>query len=503
MLPPADERPLRLLGLSGTIVQQYHQDTITAILSVSDPDAVVATPPASSSVTPFLRRTTDQPILMPGRGVRPDVHTLAADALVVALGSDGEPPALAEATEDDQGGQIESEELVPRCIITSDLSLSVDPYERTTTLKGLDKYRETIPGAWQTPRTTHLSTALRPGFVRTICGSTSEQTTVVGIGQTEAQLGAGADVDVESPALVEIYSNGFVDVNEVDPESVGLRGITEVAHNRAQTLREAGYTSPADLATTRISEIANLDGLGSSTANTIHASATAQVEQRVVATGDGALPNGDPVFIDIETDGLEASTAWLIGVLDGDAEDGHYLAFRQREPGEGSHLEAFMTWLTGSAESRPVVAWNGLKFDFPVITDQLRHHCPEHLDAWDSTYTFDPLYWAREKGNAALPGRSNQLEDVAEALGWEPTTNGIDGATVAKVYVAWRDLVKQANDPAQVPDPDWDRLEAYCEDDVRALATIYDGLREAARRKPEDHTPTGEDSTQGALSDFS
>ncbi|MFT4950132.1 MAG: hypothetical protein ACI9CA_002277, partial [Natronomonas sp.] len=51
-------------------------------------------------------------------------------------------------------------------------------------------------------------------------------------------------------------------------------------------------------------------------------------------------------------------------------------------------------------------------------------------------------------------------------------------------------------------EPDWDRLEAYCEDDVRALATVYEAIDDAPVRS----TASGSGAAggrQGSLSDFS
>jgi hypothetical protein len=158
------------------------------------------------------------------------------------------------------------------------------------------------------------------------------------------------------------------------------------------------------------------------------------------------------------------------------------------------------------------------------------------VSAWTDRYQFDPLWWATEKngGNAMLPGRTNRLEDVAAALGWAPSTVGIDGGTVAALYTAHRNRVLAADDRdtdggASAPDPErgahadrptappWDRLERYCEDDVRALATVYEHLRDAAKADTGSGsgsgsdsdsgsgttTPTGENSAQGSLADFS
>lgn len=190
---------------------------------------------------------------------------------------------------------------------------------------------------------------------------------------------------------------------------------------RAATLRQVGYRTLAEVRNTSPHELAELGGSGRSTSETIQAAATAQDSGTAVATGDDALPQGDPVFVDIETDSLEPSCTWLIGVLDGDATEGNYLAFQESKPGDGGHIEAFLNWKQVNAAGRSFVAWNGYNFDFPVLSDQIRQHCPEYQDAWDDIYQFDLLWWARDKdgGNVALPGGSNKLESVAEALGWE------------------------------------------------------------------------------------
>ncbi len=231
-------------------------------------------------------------------------------------------------------------------------------------------------------------------------------------------------------------------------------------------------------------------------------------------TVTSVFPNGAVTTNTISPDrfglrgSLAASTAWLIGVLDGSASSGNYLAFRQPDLNAPSaHLEAFMTWLTGSARRRPVVAWNGYGFDFDVIHDQLQTHCPSYLDDWENRYTFDPLYWGRTQGNAEFPGRTNKLEHVATALGWEPTTQGINGRRVAELYVDWRERMNTADNPQTVSQPPWNRLEAYCEDDVRALARIYEALTDAHQTQTKNaplksKSDSSTSTSQGSLSDF-
>jgi len=245
---------------------------------------------------------------------------------------------------------------------------------------------------------------------------------------------------------------------------------------------------------------------GRGTVQTIHESATALATGTVVRTSDETLPTVDPIYIDLETDGLSGNTVWLVGVLNGQAESGRYYPFRQREVDDAAaHIEGFLMWLAGTDPSRPVVAWNGHSFDFGVLARQIKEHCPDRLETWNRRQKLDLLMWADYLDNAILPGRTNRLEDVAGALGWEPTTAGISGEIAATVYTRWRRQARAADSPAEVTDPGWETLEAYCEDDVRALATIYQGIQNgepAARPRSHGHSSqtTG---TQGSLSDFS
>jgi uncharacterized protein YprB with RNaseH-like and TPR domain len=517
-VPPTDAEFGRFLAVPGAVVNRFATDDVLSdVLSAMSPDMIVATEPEPGVVRPSLAGIATVPVLRPGRGMRTEVVS-AADGRVVFVippAADDLPETPASLLEELDGKGDEPASAaggnvatppgdVQVCLVTDELSLTVDPHSRTTTLDGVSAYAEALPPTWTAPDVVHLSTGLREGYSTTYEGEgTGTRLRIEGAGPPIGGLGVGVDDATLALSTVDVAPNGAVTTESIDPERFGLRGLDGVSEARARRLREAGLSDRSAVAEASATELARLDSVGSGTAARILDSARALAEGRVVPRSDASLPNGDPVFVDVETDGLAASAAWLVGVLDGDAEDGRYLAFRETDPRDpAAHLDAFMTWLTGSARGRPVVAWNGYWFDFEVIREQLREHCPEHVDAWDDRYTFDPLYWADRQDNAALPGRTNQLEDVAGALGWQSTTTGIDGATVARIYTTWRNRVETADDPASVPAPDWTRLEAYCEDDVRALATIYGALEDAARRDPETRAPTGAGSDQGSLTDF-
>ena len=507
-LPPETATPLTLLSVPGPIVQQYDPETTVrdAVNTVS-PDALVAVHPDATFATQRLQHSAERPVLAPQRGMR--YRTVASDDRSVLLVATPTPQALPPSPVE-LGVSLSDVRVI--YVLSSALDLRVDPHRRQTAIDGFDDYVDQLPAAWLTPpegrpgiaEIVHASTALRAGFTtEKEISRTGATASIVGVGTSTSRLGAAVDTTTHDLSAVTLHANGLVTADSLRPGDFGIRAIEQVGPARAESLRSEGIRQVGEAATLSTGELANVLDVGRSTARTISASIAALASGEVVRTTTESLPDADPVFIDIETDGLSGSTAWLVGVLDGDAETGSYYPFRQRSPNEpAAHLEAFAMWLKSVPRDRPIVAWNGYGFDFDILSQQFREHCPAHLDEWESRRTVDPLYWARDRENAVLPGRSNELPHVASALGWEPESSGIDGAVVASVYSRWRDRMQSAADPAAVPQPDWDRLETYCEDDVRALAAIYEAI-EAAPVEPATSNQAPDQLTQqGSLSDF-
>ncbi len=503
-LPPANATAGRLLTIPGVVVKRYAvNDVLADAVAAIGPNAIIPVAPHPSVVRPQLARVVDQPLCRPGGGIGLTSETLGSGVTVVAPSTPQALPEQPAAVPHTQSSESSGNQ--QWYLLTDALSLSVDPHRRQTTLNGLEAYQAQLPAGWIDKTVSHLATTLPTGYTATVDTDVDDPLVIHGIGQSNGIRGVGSDEQRTQLIQVDCFEDGTVQTTAVRPDRFGMRGLDGVSATRAKRLRQAGFDSREVIADATPRELAAVESIGRQTAQQLRASARAIAEQTVVPTGDGAVPSGEPVFIDIETDGLAGTTVWLIGVLDGNADDGRYLAFRQRHPDRPAEpIEAFMTWLTGSARGRPLVAWNGYRFDFEILSEQIRRLCPTYEDAWERRYQFDPLYWAATQGNAALPGRTNTLERVGKALGWEPSITGIDGAVVAEIYTTWRRQVQAATAPTAVSAPDWDRLEAYCEDDVRALATIYEALIAAARGADDSQPrqPTGADSTQGSLSEF-
>jgi uncharacterized protein YprB with RNaseH-like and TPR domain len=181
------------------------------------------------------------------------------------------------------------------------------------------------------------------------------------------------------------------------------------------------------------------------------------------------------VCLDVETDGLSPTIVWQFGVYD-PRTDEYVAVVEDEDPSDpGPVVREFCDLFAAEYADRPVLAWNGDGFDFPVVDRFVRRHAPEHAPTWADARTVDLLAWARD--NALLPGRTNRLDDVARALGHEGADTGLSGARTAAAY---RAFAANPNDPAA--EPDWARHRRYCEDDCRALWTVYEALRDADRR---------------------
>lgn len=488
-------------------------DGFADALDRADPDAVCCPDPSAELA------------LRARRGAIDGVGVLSTDVCpdgTIARRRVGNVDVLLARTDDHLGAIADAErtgDLDPTgetYVVSDRLSVEVDPIALSATLSGLEGYLEALAPDRLEESYTHVTTGAPVGYRRRWAGLTV--------------VGCGPDPDEREPSIptLELFPDGTVACETTSASGLGLRAVPEIGEKTARRLREAGYRTREEVARAAVLELGRVEGIDTGRAQRLRENARAIVDGEVVRRNEAPLPSGTPVFVDIETDGLSPTIVWLIGVLDpaggaessedagSDSPPGTYLPFCQRDPDEpAGALEAFLEWYDANAAGRPIVAYNGDRFDFPVIAEHVARHCPAHLDAWERARRFDPYAWAVRRGNAVLPGRTNRLSDVASALGWEGEDTGLDGATVARRYRRW------ARDRTPESEPDWERHERYCEDDVRALAFVYDALVEARRTlgpvsgdgdggSEDDDESGGTDdrstgerpTTQGSLTDF-
>ncbi|MXV64251.1 hypothetical protein GS429_19710 [Natronorubrum sp. JWXQ-INN-674] len=278
----------------------------------------------------------------------------------------------------------------------------------------------------------------------------------------------------QSIASLRLTDDGVDRVDTHKITNFGLEAVSGIGPKTAERLAGRGVTTRTELLETPVQTLADLPNVGRKGARTMHRHA------RVLETGDPrrlsgeSLPGEDwhtpPLCVDIETDGLSPTIIWQIGVYDPATDD--YRAFVERDdPSDpGSVLEAFCDWLLGVHPDRALLTWNGWRFDYRHLGAFIAKHVPYYADEWESIPKFDLYLWAVGDDNALLPGRTNKLEAVSDALGYESAGTGLDGAQTAAAYQRFM----RTGDPLE-----WERHEAYCEDDCRALWHVYERLRDA------------------------
>jgi uncharacterized protein YprB with RNaseH-like and TPR domain len=486
--------PPRVTVLSSDLVTRCHAGQLRDALDYTDPDALLLTDPGAlvrlRATAPDLIEAYGTPLVPGGSNpVDGPAHRRTCGVDLVVPSTDEELGVV--RTLESTGALDPATETY---VVSDRLGVSVRPTALDASLSGADAYREALAPEALDGSYTHVSTAAPVDYYREW-----DDLTVAGAGPDADSVapgtGRGGDRGGQEIPTLRLHPDGTVCTTTIATSRLGLRALSGVGEKTAERLREAGYGDPGAVVP---ADLLDVTGIGRDSAEMICDHARALESGDVVRYGDEYFPDREPVFVDIETDGLTPTVVWLIGVLDREGEE-TYMSFLNRDPDDpGRAVEAFLVWYAANARGRPVVAYNGLSFDFPTIADHVERHCPEHAEVWENAYTFDPYYWAVRQDNAVLPGRTDQLGDVAAALGWETDDTGLTGAAVGRAYRRW---MRERTTDAE---PDWERHERYCEDDVRSLAFVYDALAEADGASPRrgSGSSTGDDTSQGTLTDL-
>ncbi len=279
--------------------------------------------------------------------------------------------------------------------------------------------------------------------------------------------------DARSISLLSLSRDGGIDVETLDADAFGVEAVTGIGPKTADRLEETGITTREELLEADLETLRSFPGVGRARAERMlaHAEVLETGEPRRLT--DESVPGewGEPpLCLDIETDGLSPTIIWQVGVYD-PLED-TYRAFLEDSAPEDPRpvLQAFLDWLLGVHPDRALIAWNGWRFDYRHLGAFINRYLPGYAEEWEGVPKLDPYLWAVLEKNASLPGRTNRLEDVAAALGYEDSGTELDGAATAAAYERFMRTGEGL---------EWDRHRTYCEDDCRALWHVYERLRDA------------------------
>lgn len=491
----------RLLALPPSTVLERPLGTLRDVDATLEPDAVwVVGPSREPQAFARVRRVFDAPAFHPPLVSTggPVSRQPIADGLEVATvqgagalraSPDGISSALREAD--------------ATALVCDDVTTTIRPTALETTLEHAAELAAALPAG----RTTTLLTGSVPagydelwhleretGAVRAVdhdpelecepAGDDCVSVRVRGAGPTEGYGGSA------SFAVLECAPDGVAAVDTYEATDFGLEAVSGIGPKTAERLAERGVTTRAELLETPIETLADYPRVGPRRARTMRHHATVLETGEPRRLTDESLPGQNwsqpPLCLDIETDGLSPTILWQIGVYD-PATDA-YRAFVERDDPEDPApvLEAFCDWLLGVHPNRALLTWNGWRFDYRHLGAFVARHLPYYVDEWESIPKSDLYFWAVGDENALLPGRTNELDVVADALGYEDGDTGLDGAQTAAAYQRFM----RTGEPLE-----WDRHEAYCEDDCRALWHVYERLREVERGPREESRSGSEPSS--------
>jgi predicted RecB family nuclease len=506
----ADNTSLELLSLPASTLDCLSQPAVRDAVQYFTPGFIIIPGARTPTAEATARETaTDIPVLHPqlGRGGHHIQHYRYSADTGIHEASDAVPPP---ETIDIIG--VQSGDILPR------LQTQLGTGERPTgTEAATFLFVPELSVDWDT---TTLSTSLpHAAQLATICATLPEPVTVLAGGQQaeyyhEWELPhnhssvhvpiSGLGATEHSGSMFARYTcttRGTIATEAVDADEFGLRALNGVGQSTAQRLRKQGCHTTSDVQNLPVSTLTGLPGIGQTTGEKIHAHADViNSGEPLVLTNKTPVKTRDgrpPLCLDIETDGLSPTIIWQFGVYDPATDNYEAFIEKQQPTNPKPVLEAFVTWFIANHRDRSVLTWNGYNFDYPHITQFLEQHLPEYVEPWEDVWTYDLYKWSVRDGNALLPGRTNKLNHVARALGYDSTATGLTGAQTAAAY---QEFMREPDSPAS--ELDWDRHRAYCEDDCRALWHVYQAITNATRRDMTDSGTGGATGQQTGLTDF-
>jgi Icc-related predicted phosphoesterase/uncharacterized protein YprB with RNaseH-like and TPR domain len=174
------------------------------------------------------------------------------------------------------------------------------------------------------------------------------------------------------------------------------------------------------------------------------------------------LTQDDLILLDIETD-LSQERVWLVGLYS--YQTGEYTHIFEKDD-EQALLESLIEYLDD--QNKPVIVYYANSyFDKKCLEERFReHNLPRGVELLESSEDLGITVHNYLIGDFNRTG----LEPVAsEVAGYEYEHTDLDGFVVGSRYTRY--LLDGV-------EPDWDELISYNEDDVRALKSVVDSIRE-------------------------
>ncbi|WP_254862753.1 ribonuclease H-like domain-containing protein [Halovivax gelatinilyticus] len=506
----SDDRPT-LLAIPASMATR-EPSALVDVREEFDPDGVwIPGPARDPRATARIRQFFDVPVVHPplgSSGASIQRHTVGSVTVVTVSRGVAVPDAAsvtAERCENSDSGRSPADRVL---LVCDDIGTTVDRTTLNVSLSHGEELLACVPEDcpsltvltgrlpasydrfWHLDRTDRtVIDVYEPGDIPTNTVSSAEATALIricGIGSDDGDRRSDAVVTVElsdgsrddsgqSAADGDrSYRRPVESITTIGCDAFGIRAVDGIGRKTAEELEAIDITSRRDLVETTPSALESCPGIGPKSATRMCQHATVLETDRARRLTTESLPGSSaprpPLCLDIETDGLSPTIIWQIGVYD-PAEDDYRVFVERSDPSDPARvLESFLEWLIGTHYDRSLLTWNGYRFDYRHLSSFIERYVPHYAEGWRSMHKHDLYHWAVVASNALCPGRSNRLDVVANAIGYDGLRTGLDGAETATAYSRFI----RTGDPLE-----WDRHERYCEDDCRRLWAVYEHLENA------------------------
>lgn len=287
--------------------------------------------------------------------------------------------------------------------------------------------------------------------------------------QGDPIYGFGPSFGMGGSKIPSVVTGDRPHIETLNSKKVGILAVPGLGDRFSAELRRRGIETRGDLCSLDPRDILDQDGIGPYRSTKWVSCAKAIEEHDVYRINRDDLKTKHRLFVDIETDSLNPSIIWHIGLYDDSRNK--YRSFLEKDPDQkGRIIRRFMDHLEEHTGNNSVLlAWYGSGFDFPHLKSFIKKYDPERLPLWNKIEKIDFMYWTDK--HAALPCRSSKLDEVSTRLGYEPALMGLDGEDVARIYTGYME--------DRSKEPDWNELLTYAKDDVISMKYVYERVRKA------------------------
>jgi len=271
-------------------------------------------------------------------------------------------------------------------------------------------------------------------------------------------------------AIIDLFEDGHVDVDWHDTrELVGehsTQSIWGVGPVYSKKLSNSGVTTVQELSSyPDLENLSMVSGISSSLLAMFQLRAKSKLENSIFQIYPFEAPDGNLIFIDIETD-IASERVWLIGLL----VDDQFIQLYADNWGEEKNILTKFLRILKDHPDHNLVSYSCINFDYNVLLNALNRHgldasvleSHEHMDLG-----------IKLRSCFVFPNQSYALKNLGAFMNYPFKHPEIDGFLVALQYMSHVEDKKPLDKT----------LLEYNEDDVRAIPYLISEIKSKGAKK--------------------